>query len=137
MKLHEIELISSRMGMVDFNGFYDQPIVIFTSASLCDFTKQFKNFQKLFEDKKIVPIALPTNNFGDGEPGNNIEIHQYYSRYFDITFPIADKTNLDHNFFKMFGRPNWNFNKYLFNKKHEFIKQFNADTEPFDLIKYV
>lgn len=137
MNLKEIILSSSRTGLINFDSFHNKPIVIFNSASLCGFTSQLHDFQKIYETEKIIPIAIPTNNFGDQEPGNDFEIYQYYSKKFAVTFPIIDKTNVDNNFFKTFGAPDWNFNKYLFNIKHNFIKKFDAYTLPFDLLNYV
>jgi glutathione peroxidase len=137
MNLNKISLLSWRMGLINLECFYNQPIVIFTSASLSEFINQLYDFQKLYEEKKIVPIALPTHDFGNQEPGNDLEIYQYYTKKFGVTFPIANKTDMNHSFFKTFGEPNWNFNKYLFDKKHNFLKQFNAYTLPLELLNYV
>lgn len=137
MHLKNFLFSSTRSGLINFDAFYNQPIVFFNSASKCGFTKQLKDFQKLFLEKKIIPIALPTNDFGEQEPGNDFEITQYYTKYYDVTFPISDKIDISHDFFKTFGSPDWNFNKYLFNKKHNFVKKFDSASAPSELLNYV
>ena len=136
-KLLELELESLKNGLLFSGRFYKKPILIFNSASQCGFTKQFTDFQKLYEEGNIVPIALPTNEFGNQEPGDNYEIIQFYKTKYNVTFPICKKTDLTHKLFLLFGKPDWNFNKYLFDRSHNFIKKFNSDFNPRELLKYV
>lgn len=136
-KLLELELESYKDGLLFSGRFYKKPVVIFNSASLCGFTKQFADFQQLYEEGKIAPIALPTNEFGSQEPGDNYEISQFCSTQYNVTFPICKKTDLTHKFFKKFGLPDWNFNKYLFDQNHNFIKKFDAYFDPKELLKHV
>ena len=82
-------------------------------------------------------MAIPTNNFGSQEPGNILEINQYYTKKFKVTYPIVDKTDVDSPFFQIFGKPNWNFNKWLFDNKHNFLLQADSDVKPMDLLKHV
>ena len=117
--------------------YYNKPIVIFNSASQCGFTKQFADFQKLFEQGSIIPIALPTNEFGAQEPGDNYELLQFCRTNYNVTFPVCKKTDLSHKLFKTYGKPNWNFNKYLFNAEHNFVKIFDSKFAPKELINHV
>jgi glutathione peroxidase len=136
-KLLELELESLKDGLLYSERFSNKPVVIFNSASQCGFTKQFADFQQLYEGGKIIPIALPTNEFNNQEPGDNYEIVQFCRTRYNVTFPVCKKTDLTHKLFQQFGLPDWNFNKYLFDKDHNFIKKFNAYTEPKELLKYV
>jgi len=54
-----------------------------------------------------------------------------------VSFPVCKKTDLNHPVFQRFGKPDWNFNKYLFNKDHNFVKQFNAYFDPKELLNHV
>ena len=137
MDIIDLELESLKDGLLFSSRFYKKSIVIFNSASQCGFTKQFADFQALYESGKIIPIALPTNEFGNQEPGDNYELLQFCKTHYNVSFPVCKKTDLNHPVFQRFGKPNWNFNKYLFNKDHDFIKQFNAYFDPKDLINYV
>ena len=136
-KILELELESLKNGLLFSGRFYKKPVVIFNSASRCGFTKQFADFQQLYEDGNIVPIALPTNEFGNQEPGDNYEITQFCRTRYDVSFPVCKKTDLQHKLFQTYGQPDWNFNKYLFDCDHNFVKKFDAYTEPKELLKYV
>ena len=137
MDIIDLELESLKNGLLFSGRFYKKPIVIFNSASRCGFTKQFADFQKLYESDKIIPIAIPTNEFGNQEPGDNYEIIQFCRTHYDVSFPVCKKTDLNHPVFQQFGKPDWNFNKYLFNKNHNFVKQFNAYFDPTELLNHV
>jgi glutathione peroxidase-family protein len=50
---------------------------------------------------------------------------------------VCKKTELDHTVFQRFGKPDWNFNKYLFDKDHNFVRQFNAYFDPKELLNHV
>jgi glutathione peroxidase len=136
-KLLELELESLKDGLLFSERFYKKPLVIFNSASQCGFIKQLEDFQQLYNEGKIIPIALPTNEFGGQEPGDNYEITQFYRTKYNVVFPICKKTDLTHKLFQIFGKPDWNFNKYLFDCNHNFIKKFDAYFEPKELLKYV
>jgi len=136
-KLLELELESLKDGLLFSGRFCNKPVVIFNSASQCGFTKQFADFQQLYEEGNIVPIALPTNEFNNQESGDNYEIIQFCRTRYNVSFPVCKKTDLKHKVFQTFGLPDWNFNKYLLDKDHNFIKKFNAYTEPKELLKYV
>ena len=133
----ELNLESLKDGLLFSDRFYKKPVVIFNSASQCGFTKQFADFQKMYETGNIVPIALPTNEFGGQEPGDNYELLQYCRTNYDVSFPVCKKTDLNHIIFKKFGMPTWNFNKYLFDKDHNFVAKFESAIEPMELLSHV
>jgi len=135
--LWQVDFVSTAKGLLNTYQFWSKPIVVFNSASFCGFTDQLSAFEELHMTGKVVPIALPTNDFGSQEPGHTLEINQYYQKRFNVTYPIMDKTDLDHDFFKIFGKPAWNFNKWLFDSKHNFIMKFESETKPMDLLQHV
>lgn len=136
-KLLELELESLKDGLLFSARFYNKPVVIFNSACQCGFTTQLADFQKLYERGNIVPIAVPTNEFGAQEPGDDYEITQFCRTKYNVSFPVCKKTDLGHKLFLKFGIPEWNFNKYLFDAKHDFVKKFDADFAPEELLNYV
>ena len=136
-KILELGLESLKDGLLFSGRFWKKPVVIFNSASQCGFTKQFADFQRLYKEGNIVPIALPTNEFGGQEPGDNYELLQFCRTHYDVSFPVCKKTDLGHTVFQRFGRPDWNFNKYLLDKDHNFVRQFNAYFDPKELLNYV
>ena len=136
-KLLKLNLESLTIGLLSSDRFFGRPLLIFNSASFCGYTEQLNEMQKIYEQGQIVPIALPTNEFGAQEPGDDIEINQHYKKKFNIDFPIIKKTNLDHVLFQKYGKPTWNFNKYLFDKNHVFIARYDEKANPIDVIKNV
>ena len=136
-KILELGLESLKVGLLSSERYYQKPIVIFNSASFCGYTKQLSDFQSMWEQKTIVPIALPTNEFNNQEPGDDYELLQFYKKNYNITFPVCKKTDLTHKVFGLFGSPDWNFNKYLFDKDHNFVKKFDGKFQPADLLNHV
>ena len=108
-KLIEYNFESYEYGLISSARYYKKPIIIFNSASLCGYTKQFVDFQKIYED------------------GNT----------YKVTFPICLKTDLTHLLFTRYGKPNWNFNKYLFDNEHNFVARFDSEVQPMELLKHV
>ena len=136
-KLLQLNLESLRLGLVSSEKFINRPILVFNSASFCGSTKQIHDMQKVYEAGKVVPMALPTNEFGKQEPGDDIEISQYYESKFKVSFPVLKKTNLEHIIFIKHGKPTWNFNKYLFNSHHDFVARFDSNVPVSEVIKNV
>ena len=136
-KLLQLDLESLRLGLVSSLKYMNRPILVFNSASFCGFTKQIHDMQKVYEAGNVVPMALPTNEFGKQEPGDDIEISQYYENKFKVTFPVLKKTDLEHIIFKTHGQPKWNFNKYLFDKHHDFVARFDSNVPVSEVIKNV
>jgi len=136
-RLLDLELETLSTGLITSSRFWKKPIVIFNSASQCGFTGQLSKFQTLYEGGVIVPIALPTNEFGAQEPGDDTEIQQFACNVHKVKFPICMKTDLEHVLFQKYGKPDWNFNKYLFDREHRFIKKFDSKYLPTDLLQHV
>jgi len=136
-RLIELNLESLKHGLISSDKYFKTPVVIFNSASFCGYAVQFQEFQELFHDRKIIPVALPTNDFDSGEPGDDYELLQYYVSRYSIGFPICRKTDSTHKIFSKYGAPKWNFNKYLFDRNHQFVRRFDSDVNPKDLLQYV
>lgn len=119
-------------------------LMIVNVASKCGFTKQYSDLQKLYEefnDRGLVVIGVPSNDFGNQEPGSNKEIKSFCESNFGITFPIMGKTsvlgNNQHPFYNWVresygksGIPKWNFYKILINKSGEIEEVYSSLTKP-------
>lgn len=136
MNIIDLELESLKLGLLSSERFVNKKLIIFNTASQCGFTDQLKEFQLIYEQGDCVPIALPTNDFGGQEPGDDYEILQFVKNNYGVTFPFCRKTTIGHVFFKKFGTPDWNFNKYLFDHRHNFIKKFSSKIKPSEVLAY-
>ena len=111
------------------SDFKDNVIVVVNVASQCGFTKQYKDMQKIwmaYQSKGLIILGVPSNDFGNQEPGNNNEIKNFCEAKFGITFPMTEKVKVKgenaHPFYlwakKNYGAsaiPKWNFYKIIIN----------------------
>lgn len=103
-------------------------------------TPQYEGLEKLhrkYQDKGLVVIGLPANDFGAQEPGSNKDIAQFCAANFGVTFPMSEKlaTPIPQNPFyaqliKASGQaPQWNFHKYLISKSGK-VTSYESGVEP-------
>jgi len=129
---------------LDLSKFNGKTILLVNVASKCGFTKQYDDLQKLyddFNDKGLVVIGVPTNQFGEQEPGTESEIKNFCETNFNITFPMTSKYEVKgdnaHPIYiwarDSFGKstvPKWNFHKILINKNGKIEDTFASFTGP-------
>ncbi|MCC2646729.1 MAG: btuE [Rickettsiaceae bacterium] len=131
-------------GKIKLEDYKGKLIIIVNTASLCGFTKQFASLQEIwvkYKDRGLVIIGVPSNNFGNQEPGRNSEIQNFCSTKFNISFPLAAKTDIKgdraHPFFirtrAEFGRlsgPSWNFYKYIISPEGKLLAWYTSLVDP-------
>ena len=129
---------------LDLSKFYGKTILLVNVASKCGFTKQYDDLQKLyddFQDKGLVVIGVPTNQFGGQEPGTESDIKNFCETNFNITFPMTSKYEVKgdnaHPIYiwakDTYGKstvPKWNFHKILINKNGKVEDTFASFTGP-------
>ena len=129
---------------IDLHKFEGKAILLVNVASKCGFTKQYTDLQKLwdnYKEKNFIVLAVPSNQFGGQEPGNNNDIKKFCETNFNINFPITSKYDVKgenaHEIYKWaketYGKkavPKWNFHKILINKKGEIHDTFASFTNP-------
>src|SRR5207245_8845339 len=67
-------------------------------ASFCGLTPQYEGLEKLYErfgDQGFSVVGIPCNQFGAQEPGTADAIKTFCSTNFNVTFPLAEKTELN------------------------------------------
>ena len=119
-------------------------ILVVNTASFCGFTKQYKGLQELtnkFSSEDLSIIAIPSNDFGRQEPGNNKEIKDFCETNFNINFLMTSKQDVKginaHEIYKWakisYGKssvPKWNFHKILINKMGKVEETYSSLTKP-------
>ena len=119
-------------------------IVVVNVASQCGFTKQYEDMQNIWEKyraKGIIMLGIPSNDFGNQEPGGNKEIKNFCESKFGITFPMTEKVSVKgenaHPFYKWarenHGKsaiPKWNFHKIIIDKEGKVKDTFASITNP-------
>jgi len=134
-------LDGSPMPLSQFKG---KVILVVNTASKCGFTPQYKGLEALYlkyKDKGLVIIGVPSNDFGQQEPGSAAEIKQFCALNYGVTFPMTAKQvvsgNNAHPFYLWaysvlgFGSaPKWNFHKYLIDTNGRVVDYFASTTAP-------
>jgi len=129
---------------LNLNEFNDKVIVVVNVASQCGFTKQYEDMQKIwveYQDKGVVILGIPSNDFGQQEPGSSEEIKNFCEAKFGITFPMTEKVSVKgknaHPFYiwarENHGKsaiPKWNFHKIIINKSGKIEDTFTSITNP-------
>jgi glutathione peroxidase len=119
-------------------------ILVVNTASNCGFTRQYKELQELtskYSSKELSIIAIPSNDFGNQEPGSDEEIKDFCESRYGITFPVMSKQkvigNNKHSFYtwveENYGSkklPSWNFHKYLINRNGELLHSMSSHVSP-------
>ena len=135
------DLDGSALNLSNYKG---KVLVVVNVASQCGFTKQYEDMQKIWEkyqEKGLVLIGVPSNDFGKQEPGSNTEIKNFCEAKFGITFPMTEKVSVKgtnaHPFYiwaeKNHGNsaiPKWNFHKIIVDKSGKIADTFTSITNP-------
>ena len=129
---------------LNLSEYKNKVIIVVNVASQCGFTKQYEDMQKVWEKYQkdgIVMIGVPSNDFGNQEPGDNKEIKNFCEAKFGITFPMTEKVIVKgddaHPFFiwakNNYGKsaiPKWNFHKIVIGKDGKIADTFASITKP-------
>lgn len=124
--------------------FKGKVLLVVNTASQCGFTPQYKGLEELYkkyEAKGLVIIGVPSNDFGEQEPGSSAEIKKFCALNYGVTFPMTTKQVVSGDeanpFYKWtysvlgFGSaPKWNFHKYLIDTNGKVVDYFASTTAP-------
>ena len=135
------DLDGSPLLLSDYKG---KIIIAVNVASQCGFTKQYEEMQDIwekYEAKGIIMLGIPSNDFGNQEPGSSKEIKNFCEAKFGISFPMTEKVTVKgseaHPFYKWayknYGKsaiPKWNFHKIIIGKDGKIANTFSSITKP-------
>ena len=139
---------------VDINGeevsldrYRGKTLLIVNTASKCGFTPQYQGLEKLYQDlqdKGLVVLGFPCNQFGSQEPGDEAEIAGFCETRFGVSFPLFSKIDVNgdeahplYNYLKeqapgLLGttKVKWNFTKFLVDGNGQVVKRFAPADKP-------
>jgi glutathione peroxidase len=127
MRGHDFEFTSIDGEKLPLSQYRGRPVLVVNTASLCGYTPQYQDLEALwrkYRDRGLVVVGVPSNDFGEQEPGTAKEIKQFCEGNYAVDFPLTDKQDVigaaAHPFFRWIaeelgeaGAPRWNFHKYL------------------------
>ena len=83
---------------VALSSYAGQVMLIVNTASKCGFTPQYEGLQRLhadLQDKGLVVLGFPCNQFGKQEPGDAAEIANFCKLTYDVSFPMFAKIEVN------------------------------------------
>lgn len=140
---------------IDLSSFKGKKLLIVNVASKCGYTPQYEDLQKLAMqyDDKLVVLGMPCDQFGGQELDSEIEIKQFCTEKFNVTFPMTTvidvKGDNQHPIYQwltkksMNGKDDytvsWNFNKFLIDENGQLLEYFPSKVKPMDeeIVKYL
>jgi glutathione peroxidase len=119
-------------------------ILVVNTASRCAYTDQYDSLEKLYkqyQERGLVVLGFPSNDFGHQEPGSEKEIKKFCRLTYAVEFPMFGKTRVSERnadpFYQKLAEasgtyPQWNFHKYLIDSDGELVKSYQSAVDPLD-----
>jgi glutathione peroxidase len=134
---------------VDLGQYRGKVVLIVNVASKCGFTKQYAGLEKLYEqyqDKGLVVLGFPANNFNGQEPGTDAQIKEFCTGTYDVKFPMMSKLSVKgdgkaplYHYLtepatagEFAGEIGWNFTKFVIGRDGKITARFPSQTTPQD-----
>lgn len=147
--IYDYDLTTIDSGRIHLRDFKNKVLLIVNVASRCGYTPQYAGLEKLYltyKDQGFVIIGIPSDDFGEGEPGSDPEIKQFCRRKYDVTFPMMSKVLIKVNPRlplyeyltdqrenpKTGGDIRWNFTKFLVGRDGTILARFEPAVTPED-----
>ena len=141
---HQFSFNAIDGGALPLSRYNGKAVLIVNTASRCGFTRQYEDLQYLwqrYQDRGLVVLGVPSNDFGGQEPGTESEIKAFCEVNFDVNFPLTEKAIVKgsgaHPFYQWAGesfgamaKPRWNFHKYLITPDGRLADWFSSITSP-------
>ena len=151
MNVLDFKAVDIDGNLQDLSQYKGKVLLIVNTASKCGFTPQYKGLETLYqklEDKGLVVLGFPSNQFNSQEPGENDDIKNFCEINYGVSFPMFSKIDVNgptaHPIYKYLkkelkGFPGselkWNFTKFLIDSNGNPSKRFSPLTKPEKLRK--
>lgn len=150
--IHEFVMKDIDGNDVPLSKYKGKPMLVVNVASMCGFTPQYEQLQKLhttYGAKGLAVVGFPANNFKNQEPNSNAEIKKFCSDKFNVTFDMFSKvsvkgddacemykwlTDKHGGSNKFAGEIKWNFTKFLLDGEGNVIARFEPNVKPDDKV---
>jgi glutathione peroxidase len=125
----------------DLARYRGRVVLVVNTATECGYTPQFEGLEALYRarrDDGFVVLGFPANDFAGQEPRSDGEIATFCKANYGVSFPMFSKTRVvgdgANPLFRALaaaeGEPEWNFNKYLLDRRGRVVARYGAATEP-------
>ena len=131
---------------LELKRFAGKAVLVVNTASECGFTPQYAEMQALwaaYRHRGLVVVGVPSNDFGDQEPGDEAAIRAFCERNYGVDFPMTAKQKViggdAHPFYRWIvdelgegAAPRWNFHKYLIAPDGSLAGMWPSKVSPLD-----
>ena len=97
MTVYDYSLLNKAGEEQSLKDFEGKVLIIVNTASKCGFTHQYDGLEALYKkykDQGLEIIAVPSNQFGEEEPGSNNEIQSFCKLNYGVTFTVMGKSDV-------------------------------------------
>ncbi|HEY9130807.1 MAG TPA: glutathione peroxidase [Dyella sp.] len=121
-------------------GFAGRWVLVVNVASRCQFTNQYQGLEALYRRHRneLAILGFPCDQFGQQEPGSEVEIKQFCALTYDVTFPMFAKVEVNgdaaHPLYRHLKQQakgllgteeiKWNFTKFLIDPKGNVVRRY-------------
>jgi len=143
--IYKYKVIDIDKEEIDLSIYQDKVLLIVNVASKCGFTYQYEGLENIYRKYKsegFEILAFPCNDFGKQEPGTNVEIKNFCSLNYNVTFQLFDKISvkveskaplyqmLTDNPVTGKSEIRWNFEKFLFDRNGNIVSRYGSRMKP-------
>ncbi|MBU3182357.1 glutathione peroxidase [Clostridium psychrophilum] len=97
MSIYDFKAITIDGEEVSLEQYKGKVLVIVNTASKCGFTPQYEGLEKLYKqynNRGLVILGFPSNQFAGQEPGENNEIKNFCLINYGVSFPLFEKSDV-------------------------------------------
>src|SRR5260221_10741366 len=124
---YQFEFVSLEGEKLPLAAWRGRPVLVVNTASFCGYPPQYRDLEALWRrygPQGLVVLGVPSNDFGEQEPGSATDIKKFCETNYQVDFPLAEKNRVvganAHPFYRWVagilgeaGAPRCNFHKYL------------------------
>src|SRR5690242_1775719 len=143
---HQFAFVSIDGERLPLDAWFGRPVLVVNTASYCGYTPQYRDLEALWQryrDRGLIVLGVPSNDFGQQEPGTAAEIRQFCDTNYHVDFPLTAKNRVvggaAHPFYRWVlealgeaAAPRWNFHKYLVGRDGQLAGTWPAQVRPGD-----
>ena len=145
MALYDIPIHTLQGDDTSLGDFKGKTLLLVNVASKCGNTPQYAGLQALYQkyqDKGLVVIGVPSNDFAGQEPGTPEEIKTFCTQNYGVTFPLMAKVHvkgkekcalyaaLTGSDAAFPGDVRWNFGKFMIDRQGLVVQRFEPSVKP-------
>lgn len=147
LSIYEFEVTTidgRRQTLAEYRG---RVLLVVNVASRCGFTPQYAGLEELYRkyrERGLAVLGFPCDQFGNQEPGDEMEIKEFCRLNYDVTFPLFAKIEVNGSgadpLYKYLANARrgflgsrwikWNFTKFLIDREGNVVRRFGPMVRP-------